>query len=240
MYKKFFASLLSLMAATSLFASGRGLVGSESVFIPKGTFSAGIAAGYDKYNASDGAGLAGIVSDADGSISLRSFQAHAAWFVKDNLSLGLRAGYGNTSVDGDNVNVMDLFEMSNRHIRRELYEASFFLRRYLSISGSNAFGLFAEGRLSGGRGYIKSYENIERGKVGSYSDIYTLGIGLYAGVAAFITDHLSFEIFLPVASAGTRWEKQIESQENESSADALNASVKPNLLGLNLGVVFHF
>lgn len=228
------------MTAASLSAAGRGLASAESVFIPKGIVAAGIAAGYNNYNASEGANLVGLATNADGKVALFNAQVHAAWFVKDDLAIGISFGYGSTSVDGNSLNLMDLIEVSDRHVRREIYDASLTLRRYLSIFDSQTFGLFVEGRLTGGRGYFKNYEIIERGKVGNYSDIYSVGLGAYAGAAAFITDRVSFEVSLPIVSAGMKWSKQIESQEKESSFDSRNVSAKPNLLGLSMGVVFHF
>ena len=229
-----------LFAASAMNAGNRGMAGTGSVFVPKGTLAAGLSGGYNTLNAADGVNVAGIITNADGSLTLYNVHAHASLFVRNDLALGVRFGYADTAFDGNSLDVLDIVELSDRHLRRGMLDASISLRRYLPIFGSETFGFFAEGCLTGGRGFLKSYKYIERGKVGSYSDIYSVNLGLYAGLCAFITDKVALELSLPLVSGGMEWNRQIESQEEESILERGGFAVKPQILGLNLGVVFYF
>jgi hypothetical protein len=240
MFRYLFLPVLLMVALAPASASGRGLAGTESVFVPKGTIMAGLAGGFNSINAEDGGNVAGIITNADGNLTLCNVHGQVSWFVQNDIALGVRFGYADTAFDGNSLDVLDIVELTDRHLRREMFEASLSLRRYLSIFGSDTFGFYAEGRLTGGRGYLKSYKYIERGKVGSYSDIYSVNLGLYAGVCAFITDKFALELSLPLASGGMEWSRQIESQENESAIKRGGVAFKPQLLGLNLGLILYF
>lgn len=246
MKKKVFLLLVSILAGTaSLSAFDRGLGDPKSVYIPKGTVAASLTGGYNSWNATgesntQGVNLAGLITDVNGQVTFYNVNAGLSWFVRDNLSIGARFGYGNTIVDDNSLSLMGLVNLTNKHVRRETYTAALAVRGYMPLFDSRVFALFFEGRLSGSLGYNKSYEVTERGKEGSYSDLYTAALGLYPGASVFVTDRVAFEVSLPIVEGVLEWDKQIKGQAHDSALTRRSVNFKPGLLGLRLGIVFHF
>ena len=238
--KKFLLSLVALAFAINLPAIDRGLGNPKSLYIEKGTFAAGITGSYFNLSAKDGINLFGLLSGTDGGLSLLSAEAHADWFLKDNLALIVSAGYSNTGLDVESVNLAGMLPFSNKHIKRENYEASLGVRQYIPLFDSKILAFFAEGRLTGSRGYSKSYALTDRGKEGDYTDLYSVDLGMIVGVSVFVTDRMAVQISLPKLSFGMEWEKQLEAQVRESSMRSLNASTSLDLLGLQVGTIFCF
>lgn len=247
MKKIVLSAFLFILACGALEAKrmDRGLGNPYSVYIPQGTFSLGASVGYNHFNAagaqsSAGATLLNMVTDVDGGIDLWNAAANASYFVADNMSIGLRLGYTNTRVDVNNANLMDALKLSNKHVVNSLFTGALAFRAYLPMFNSKIFALFAEARLTGGFGYGKDYAQTERGKEGTYSDLFQLSLGLYPGVSVFLADFVSLEVSLPLLEGGYEWNKQVKGQAHDSSLSHGFFNYKPNLLGLNLGVIFHF
>ena len=238
---------LAILICGSLEAKGidRGLGNPYSVYIPQGTFSLGAAVGYNQYNAagatsSAGATLLNVVTDVDGGVRVWNALANAYLFVADNMAVGLRLGYTNTQVDVNNANLMDALKLSNKHVVNSMFSGALAFRAYMPLFNSKIFALFAEARLTGGFGYGKDYAQTERGKEGTYSDLFQLSLGLYPGVSVFLADFVSLEVSLPLLEGGHEWNLQVKGQAHDSSLTHGFFNYKPNLLGLNLGVIFHF
>ena len=238
--KKLTLLLTVLIQAAVLQAQDRGLGNPNSIYIEKGTFSAGINGAYRSFNAADGMSILGLISNTDGKLSLLSLDAHADWFFRDNLSLVATLGYSNTGVDSNSLKLTELLDMSNKHTRSEKYSGSIGVRKYIPLFNSKILAIFGEGRLGGSRGYSKTYAVTERGKEGSYTDLYSVSLGVIAGASVFVNDRLAVQISLPVAEIGYDWEKQTEAQVKESSLTGLTLSKKSNLLGIEIGTIFCF
>ncbi|MBP5348250.1 MAG: hypothetical protein J6Y51_05905, partial [Bacteroidaceae bacterium] len=91
--------LLAVLAVCGgALAQKRGMSNPQAVLIEKGTFSAGLSFGFDSWDASgdDGYNLLGIFEGLDGYARKIDVSAQSAWFVGDNLSVGLRFGYDDT------------------------------------------------------------------------------------------------------------------------------------------------
>lgn len=238
--KRILIALLTLFIAANLSAFDRGLGNPKSLYVEKGSKAVDFTVGYNSLNASDGMNLLGIVTEMDGKAALFNTGAFFSWFVKDNVSLGIRVGYNNLMFDGNSINIFKLVDLSNRHLRAETYEASFAARRYMPLFNSKFFALFCEGRLTGSLGYSKSYEETERGKEGSYTDIYSASLAMYVGASFFVTDNIAVEVSLPSLSCSMNWRNQIEKQEKKSSLNGLSFTNKANVLGISFGVVTYF
>jgi len=247
MKKIVLSAFLLILACGALEAKrmDRGLGNPYSVYIPQGTFSLGASVGYNHYNAagaqsSAGATLLNMVPDVDGGIDLWNAAANAYYFVADNMSIGLRLGYTNTRVDLNNANLMDALKLSNKHVVNSMFTGALAFRAYLPMFNSKIFALFAEARLTGGFGYGKDYAQTERGKEGTYSDLFQVALGLYPGVSVFLADFVSLEVSLPLLEGGYEWNLQVKGQAHDSRLTHGFFNYKPNLMGLNLGIIFHF
>jgi len=223
----------------------RGLGNPKSVYIPKGTVAIGAAGGYNRFNANgenltSGASLAGLVTNLNGNAALWDVSASCFWFFQKNMALGVRLGYNNVSADVNNLKVLSTLEFSNKHIVNSMFTGAIAYRAYIPLFNSKVVALFGETRLTGGFGYGKDYANTDRGKVGTYSDLYSVSLGLYPGISFFVMDFMSVEVSLPLLEGGYEWNLQIEGQAHESNLSHTFFNYKPSLLGLNLGVIFHF
>lgn len=247
MKKLLFLALLVVMGSGELMAKriDRGLGNPKAVYIPKGTVAIGAAGGYNRFNANGenlttGASLAGLVTNLNGNAALWDVSVSGFWFFQKNMALGVRLGYNNVSADVNNLKVLSTLEFSNKHVVNSLFTGAIAYRAYIPLFNSKVVALFGETRLTGGFGYGKDYANTERGKVGTYSDLYSVSLGLYPGISVFVTDFMSVEVSLPLLEGGYEWNLQIEGQAHESNLSHAFFNYKPSLLGLNLGIIFHF
>ena len=247
MKKVLLLALLVVISSGELVAKriDRGLGNPKSVYIPKGTVSIGAAGGFNRFNANGeslttGASLAGLVTNLNGNATLWDVSLNGYWFFQKNMALGVRLGYNNVSADVNNLKVLSTLEFSNKHLVNSLFTGAIAYRAYMPLFNSRVLALFAETRLTGGFGYGKDYANSERGKVGTYSDLYSASLGLYPGISVFVTDFMSVEVSLPLLEGGYEWNLQIEGQAHDSSLSHAFFNYKPCLLGLNLGIIFHF
>ena len=237
--------LLAVLCAAPLSAFDRGLGNPKTVYIPKGTVAISLTGGYNSWQATgeeltQGIALAGVIDDVNGHVNLIGASAGLSWFVADNLSLGAKFNYANRDIDINNLAMLSLVNLSNKHFRRETYTGSLAVRGYMPLFDSKIVALFFEGRLSGSFGYGKNYADTDRGKEGRYSDLYSATLGLYPGLSVFATDRIAFEVSLPFLEGGLEWDKQIKGQAHDSALTRKFVNFKPGLLGISAGVVFHF
>ncbi len=239
------ALALIIMFTAQMAAIDRGLGNPKSVYIPKGTVALSLTGGYNSWKATgedltQGAIVAGLINDVNGNVMLASAGAGAAWFLADNFSLGARFAYNRRDIDINNLAVLSLVNMSNKHTRRKTYTGSLAARGYLPLFNSKIVALFFEGRLTGSFGYGKNYADTDRGKEGRYSDLYSATLGLYPGLSVFATNRIAFEVSIPFLEGGFEWDKQIKGQAHDSSLSRKYVNFKPGILGVTAGVVYHF
>ena len=211
---------LIFASLSGVYAQERGMGNPKAVFIEKGTRSAGLSMGWNTWDANgeDGVNVLGIITGVKGTVNLFDIAASGAWFLKDNLSVGLRVGFSDARVDIDSTRFLGN-DVQDRHLIREVLKGSV---------------------LTGQTGFYKNYNQTDRGKEGTYTGLGSVSLGLYPGVSVFATKNISFEFSLPLLEGGYTW-------NGESSTDYADASLnhgfvrfKPSLTGFNMGLVFHF
>ena len=237
--------LAALTFSAPLGAIDRGLGNPKSVYIPKGTVAVSLTGGYNSWKATgeeltQGVALAGIIEDVNGHVNLAGVGTGLSWFVADNISIGARFNYSQRDIDINNLAMLGLVNLTNKHFRRETWSGSLGVRGYLPLFDSKVFALFFEGRLSGSLGYGKNYADTGRGKEGRYSDLYSATLGLYPGLSVFATDRIAVEVSIPFLEGGLEWDTQIKGQAHDSALTRKFVNFKPGLLGISAGVVYHF
>lgn len=247
MKKTILVMLAAAMAALSLQARtiDRGLGNPGAEYIPAGSWQFGLFGGYNNYNSNgingtQGSTFLGIVNNITGQVNNFNVSASAAYFVARNMSVGARFTYGNTGVDVGSADLMTLLQLENKHVKMESFIGAITYRAYLPLFNSKVFALFGEARLNGKIGYTKNYEQQERGKVGTYADVYSVSLGLYPGMSFFVTDNIAVEISLPLLEGGYEWNRQITGGERKSNQSHGFVAFQPGILGLNLGITFNF
>ena len=238
--------ILALLVAGAWSASAidRGLGDPNAVFIEKGQYSWSISGSYTGWAAKgdDGKGvsLAGLIKNANGEIGIFDIGADFSWFFKDNWSVGLGLGYANSVIDANTLSVLGLVDVNNTHVRKATWSATASARRYIPLFNTKVLALIGEAALGGSMGYNKTYEETARGKEGTFSSVYQLGLSLAGGACVFLTDKMSIELTIPVFSVGYEWNKMIEKQKYDSSLDGFYIRKSTDLLGIKLGIVYYF
>ena len=247
MNKRILLSIIVLLAVLPAQAgkTDRGLGDPKAVYIEKGTVQFGISGGYKTYgaeglNGSSGTSLYGIVDNLSGQAKMGDFAVSGAWFIADNLSLGARFGYEQSNINLNSAKIMSFVDIQNRHLDALSLTGALFCRAYKPLFNSKILAIFGEGNIGGKRGYSKDYEVTDRGKLGTYSDNYSLAFELCSGLSVFVDNNCALTFSLPFLQIGKTWSKQIKEGEPQSMRSEVFADYTPDFLGINIGVNYTF
>ncbi len=225
----------------------RGFTKESNTFVPQGYGSTGLSIAYDTYNAGNGNSgyeFLSIVDDVDGKLSTLNIAPSFSYFFARNTSTGFRIGYTNTSFDIDKASLsMDNdsdIDLSNHYFRSNKYTAAATLRNYIPLFGSKIFALFNEGRLIGGFGQSKSYRLTNGGKDGTFTDNYSIALGVSSGLCSFVTNDFAFEVSLDVLGCEYSLSRQTKNQIYKSDFSHFGASYKVKLATINFSLVYFF
>lgn len=232
--------LAAVLTSMGVSARDRGMSNPDAVFIEKGTKSLGLSLGFDSWEASGdkGFGLLGIIDGLDGYVTSADVAVQGSWFIRDDLSVGLRVGYTDTRISIDSTTLSTL-AFADRHITRQSFDCALTARAYLPMFDGSVIAMFCEGRLNGTCGYYKSYKLTSNGKEGDLNDIWSASLGLYPGISVFATQDITLEVLLPIFEAGLRSQSQTGT-ESDGTLSRTFFKFKPNLVGLRMGLIYHF
>lgn len=222
------------------------------LFIPKGRWQLGITASYGKFTTED-LKLLDLVSDLDLDITAYSVNPYISYFIRNNMSVGLRFGYTNakagiTSLDVDFDEDLN-FSLKDVNYNNETYTAAVFLRQYFGLSRAGRFGVFNEMELSFGSGFadfIRAYDSKPRS---THSTYMTAKLTFSPGLCVFIMDNVSFNISFGVFGFHMRNEKQRTFMVNEEDRKEIpdetgsrfssGANFRFNIFNINFGLGIH-
>ena len=242
-------------------AFDRGIDRATSCFIPKGYVGTGISFSYKNYDIGNQGGpgfnmLFSMLQGVKANMQTWSVAPFASYFVRDNLSLGLRFDYSRSGFGLGNLNlsVSDGLNLSVKDFNylKQSYLGAFTTRYYMSLAHSKRFGIFMELRAVGGYGQSETYkwsEILEPGtnnptgefeKHGTYQDIYNFELSLVPGLAIFITNNAALEV--QVGVLGMDYEKVVQTtnQVNTSSMENSGINFQINLLSISFGISYYF
>ena len=253
--KRLFAVIIFLCAALGVCAAGdgtaaepfdRGIGKANSLFIPKGTVGGGLSVSYANYqigNGSDDAGykmLFSLLDNVHGGMQSFGVAPYVSYFVKDNLSLGLRFDYDKSgfNLDGLDLALGDLMTLNitDMNYLKQSYSGSITLRNYMPISNSKRFAMFAELRATGAYAQSESYKHEDGNKSGTYQDIYKASLSVVPGLCCFVTDEAALEVSVGVLGFTHQKTVQKTNQLEVSQMTQNNASFKINLFSINMGI----
>lgn len=238
---------LSLAGARAQSNFDRGFDEEKNVFIPKGTVGFGIAFSGSSGEIGKEGGftlMPSLVTGLDGSYSNFGMTPSIEYFVKDNLSLGLKIKYGATKFNIGNAGISiddDIsFGIEDKGYRRQSYSAALVARYYVPFLGSKIFGWFVEGGFRYRYAQGINYKMEEGLKHGVYNDTYNMALIINPGVCFFVANQVSFEAQVGLAELGMTKVNQSENQVKTSNASMLNFSGGIDLLDIRLGARFYF
>lgn len=231
-------------ADTAVFSRGIGKM--TSTFIPKGTVGGGLSMSYSSYqlgNAAKDAGfqmLFSLLDNMHGNLQSFGIAPYVSYFIKDNLSLGLRFDYDKS---GFNMDSMDLalgdlmtLNLSDMNYLKQSYSGSLTLRNYMPIATSKRFAMFAELRATGAYAQSQSYKMQDGKKYGTYQDIYKGSLSVVPGLCCFVTEEAAVEVSVGVLGFTHQKTVQTTNQVEVSQMTQSNASFKIDLFSINLGL----
>lgn len=229
----------------------RGL--SNFLFIPKGAWQLGITASYGKFSTED-LQLLDMVSDLDLGISTFSIKPYVSYFIRNNLSVGMRFGYTNSKAKIESMNVdfdEDLnFALDNVYYNNESYTAAIFARQYYGLGRQGRFGIFNEMELAFSSGNADFHRNYDSKPKSTHSTYMDARINFSPGLCVFIMENVSFNISLGVFGFYMRNEKQRTAMDNPADAElypdengtrfSSGANFRFNIFNINFGLGIHF
>lgn len=250
MKKILLTAAIAVFACTASFAQktfDRGFNQEKDVFIPKGTVSFGISFTGSSGEIGKNGGytlLPSLVKDLDASYSSLGFSPSIGYFVKDNLSVGVKFKYAGTKINIGNAAISlddDLsFGVEDKGFRRQSYTSTLFCRYYVPFMGSKIFGWFVEGGLNCQYAQGINYKLEEDLKHGVYNDTFATSLTIDPGICFFVANQVSFETQIGLAEIGMTKVKQSENQVKTSEASNFKVSGGINILDIKIGARFFF
>lgn len=209
------------------------------LYVPKGMWTVGLTASYGEFNTED-LEIFGLLSDIDVGASSFSINPYFAYFIRNNMSVGMRFGYTNTrgainsfkvDIDADmNFNLHDIV------YRAENYTAALNFRQYLGIGRRGRFGIFNEVELALGSGksvFSRPYAGEVRTTEATNLDAR---LNFSPGVQVFIMKNVDFHLSLGVFGFYLKHERQSEDGVHCGSRTTSGANFRLNIFNLNFGI----
>lgn len=209
------------------------------LFIPKGIWQLGVTASYGEFSSED-LELFDLISDMDFQGKMFSVKPYFSYFLRNNMSVGMRLGYtyGRANVDSFKVDIDEdmNFNLHDIMYRSESFTAAFTFNQYFGITRRGRFGVFNEVELafSGGNAdFIRPFNNELRH---THTTTMQAALNFSPGLSVFIIEPLSFNISFGVFGFSLKNEKQTVDGEKMGSRFTSGANFRFNLFNINFGV----
>lgn len=212
-------------------------------FIPKGQWMVGATFSYNEH-VDDNFEFMSVLKDITSDGYTFKVTPLVSYFVKDNISIGVRFAYGRSITNLGNLSLElgdDLsFSVDNFKSVSNTYTGALFARMYLNLGDSKRFGLFSEGRVAYGYSESNSSSGTGADLSGVYQLKHNLNIGFSPGITCFMDNHVAVEASVNVAGLNFNWYDQTRDQVEKGERHSSSASFKINLLSVDIGIVFFF
>lgn len=223
------------------------------VFIPKGKWMIGATASYGEFSTEDFK-ILDLVENVDFNVNAFSIKPFVSYFIRSNLSVGLRFGYTRAKADLGSMNVdfdEDLsFSIADAMYRNESYAAALTVRQYIGLSRRGRFGIFNEAELafsSGTSDFRRMYDDRPRSTHTTYMEAV---LNFSPGLCVFVMDQVSFNVSFGVFGFSLRNEKQLTTITTAPDEDPIapisgnrftsGANFRFNIFNINFGLAVHF
>ena len=215
----------------------RGIV--NHTFIPKGMWLTGVNISYYEESTDDYDFL--ILKDWKGSAYNLNVSPFFCYFIKDNLAIGGRFAYRNTTVNIGNLDISlgdDLsFGIKDAKIKDDTYLGSFFFRSYIGLDQGRRFGLFNETHLTVGSGKSRLMSGKEEALTDTHQRSTELQLGIQPGLGVFVTNEMHIEVSVGVAGLKYKHIRQITNGTETGSRYNSGMDFKLNILNIRLGII---
>lgn len=212
------------------------------LFIPRGQWHFGLTASYGEFSTDD-LELFDILSDFDFSGHSFSIRPEVAYFIRNNLSVGLRLSYNSSKATLGSLN-MDIsddmsFNISDIMYRNESYSAAVVLRQYIGLARRGRFGIFNEVAL----GFSSGNGDFNRPFDGSVKNTHTTymkaALDFSPGVCVMVMKNVSFNLSFGIFGFYLQNSKQTVDGVAEGNRFTSGANFRFNIFNLNFGLGVH-
>lgn len=237
------AVLLPLLVSSA--AEGQKLdrgidLSSQPCVIRKGTWMVGGGASYMLHD-NDNSRLL-VVNGINSAGYTISVSPAFCYMVKDNLGLGIRAGYkrnmlrlDSAKMDFEDINL----EVADFHKISHSFEIQGIGRYYIPVGSLKRIGLFNELQLAYSYGQGKVLDGHGNKVNASYETSNSLGINVCPGFMAFVTDKLAIDVSVNMMGLHYDWTDQIHNQVAEGSRSFSFINFKVNLLAVGFSLYYY-
>ncbi len=240
-----FASALAADSTATVEKKG-GLLGGlypvgENEAIQKGNFLAGATLFLLQGNTDEETLniLIGDLYEAEGyTFTAKCF---GAYFVRDAMALGARAGYSRTWLDIDYSILEDLADISeHRKYVKNGFFVQPFLKNYLKVFDSRTIYFFNETSISVEYSYGISQSDDGEDISKTRTRGWTIEFGINPGVSVMVLDRLAFETSVGLLGLSSNIMEVEENGESRSEFTYNIVNFTINLLALNFSLVYFF
>lgn len=212
----------------------------NQLFVKKKSWMTGLTVSHGRYESED-TELLSLLKDFDCEAQTFSINPFVGYFIKDNMSVGVKLGYQKVyaNLGSFNIEIDDdmSLELKNMSFDQHMFNTTLFHRSYVGIDKGKRFGLFNETTLSfnfGNSHYIRGSETNRRD---TETNIQEIRIGLNPGATVFIMENVSAELSFGVAGFNYRRQRQKTNGEESGWRNSSGANFKINLLNISIGIV---
>lgn len=208
------------------------------LFIPKGIWQVGLTASYGEFSTSD-LQILDIISDIDFNGKIWSIRPYCQYFIKSNLSVGLRLGYtqGRANIGAFNLDIDDIsFNLHDIMYKSNNYSAALTFSQYLGITRRGRFGVFNEVELSLAGGDVDFHRPYNGEMRKTHTDTFETALNFSPGVCVYVLDQISFNVSLGVFGLNIKHEKQKVNGEDLGSRTTSGANFRFNIFNINFGI----
>ncbi len=220
----------------------RGLISLSDPFVPEGQWIVGLTASYSTHKNDnftftliDGINSEGYTVKAS---------PYALYTLPNNMAVGVGGSYkraltriydANLSIGGEDegveIVVNDFYALTNSYSARAIF------RQYIPFGSVKRFAFFTDISLEGSM--FQSKFAHDEPVHGTFSEGYSVGLGITPGIVAFATNDVAFELTIGVAGVGFTHTDQVHNQVYFGEVDTASYNFKIDLLSIGFGVAFY-
>ncbi|MDE7381380.1 MAG: hypothetical protein K2N03_04545 [Muribaculaceae bacterium] len=212
------------------------------LFIPKGMWQFGLTASYGEFSTSD-MELMDLLSDIDISAHSFALRPYLAYFIRNNISVGLRFGYNETKARIDSFKV-DIDEDMNFNLHdigytSAQYTGAIFVSQYFGITRRGRFGVSNEVELafsSGSSDFNRPFNSEIKRTHTSFADAR---ITFSPGLCVFIMKNASLNVSFGAFGFYLRNSKQTVDGVSSGNRLTSGANFRINIFNISLGLGIH-
>lgn len=212
------------------------------LFIPKGSWNFGLTASYGEIS-TDNMEMMDLLNDIDLSAHTFSIKPYISYFLRNNMSVGVRMAYTRSIGDINSFKVdidEDMnFNLHDIHYGAESYAAAVFFRQYMGLTRRGRFGIYNEVELSfasGSSDFNRPYNGVLRR---THTTNMEAKLTFSPGVTVFIMENVSFNLSFGVFGFSLKNENQKVDGVDAGNRFTSGANFKINLFNLAFGIGVH-